>query len=316
MRPIAVIPLVFSIVAFVLSILCLFAGTKPGYMEEYHIITVNTSGLGQNLFKQSAAPSATTPACTKPTSLGSLISGAKDCVEGAASNAVDEIQNIANEVAGDIVDKLSQKIGIKQFYSLHLMNRCEGNYKPNATDPSASKNVTKCSNQTAMYHFDITTPLNAELAKGPLNLTLEKLHFPDDIQDGLDGLSVGLNAIFVFYAIGIASSGIVILLCPLYFFFGLPMLTLLNSCLASLSFTALIISSAIVTVVQKKAAGFINKYGGKVGIEAYPGGKYLALTWSSVAFMGVASIVCAIDYTALKRRKRRELSEKGEHGRC
>jgi general stress protein CsbA len=29
-----------AIVAFVLSMLCLFAGHKPGFMEEYHIVTV------------------------------------------------------------------------------------------------------------------------------------------------------------------------------------------------------------------------------------------------------------------------------------
>lgn len=52
------------------------------------------------------------------------------------------------------------------------------------------------------------------------------------------------------------------------------------------------IASIAVTIVQKKAAKTINKFSDKVGIEAYKGGKYLALTWTSVAFMGVAALLC------------------------
>ena len=40
MRLSALFPLACAIVAFVLSMLCLFAGHKPGFMEEYHIVTV------------------------------------------------------------------------------------------------------------------------------------------------------------------------------------------------------------------------------------------------------------------------------------
>jgi hypothetical protein len=40
LRPLALVPLAFAIVGFILSMLCLFAGNKPGFMEEYHIITV------------------------------------------------------------------------------------------------------------------------------------------------------------------------------------------------------------------------------------------------------------------------------------
>jgi hypothetical protein len=40
MRLSALFPMACAIVAFVLSMLCLFAGHKPGFMEEYHIIEV------------------------------------------------------------------------------------------------------------------------------------------------------------------------------------------------------------------------------------------------------------------------------------
>lgn len=40
MRAAALVPVALAIVAFVLSMLCLFAGNKPGFMEDYHIVTV------------------------------------------------------------------------------------------------------------------------------------------------------------------------------------------------------------------------------------------------------------------------------------
>ena len=43
MRITALFPLACAIVGFVLSMLCLFAGSKKSFMEEYNIITVSSS---------------------------------------------------------------------------------------------------------------------------------------------------------------------------------------------------------------------------------------------------------------------------------
>lgn len=40
MQPLAAIPMACTIVTFVLGMLCLFAGNKAGFMEDYHIVTV------------------------------------------------------------------------------------------------------------------------------------------------------------------------------------------------------------------------------------------------------------------------------------
>lgn len=41
MRPIAIIPLLLTLVAFILSLLCVFAGSKRGYLENAHLLTVS-----------------------------------------------------------------------------------------------------------------------------------------------------------------------------------------------------------------------------------------------------------------------------------
>ncbi|RAL58086.1 hypothetical protein DID88_009699 [Monilinia fructigena] len=61
MQPLASIPMVCSIVTFVLAMLCLFAGNKPGFMEDYHIVTLNTSEVGQNLVPTKTSGSDSTP---------------------------------------------------------------------------------------------------------------------------------------------------------------------------------------------------------------------------------------------------------------
>jgi hypothetical protein len=40
MRPLAIVPFIFALVAFILSFLCIFAGNKPGFLEGYDILTV------------------------------------------------------------------------------------------------------------------------------------------------------------------------------------------------------------------------------------------------------------------------------------
>jgi hypothetical protein len=40
MRVLAIVPVVLSAAALVLSFLCLFAGTKKGFMEDYALVTV------------------------------------------------------------------------------------------------------------------------------------------------------------------------------------------------------------------------------------------------------------------------------------
>lgn len=157
MRFSALIPLACALAAFVLSMLCLFAGHKPGFMEEYHIITVcilsnsyvkylpttqvNTSTLGHNLIPTNTTSSAT-PTSTS-SSFGSWFSG-------VVHNATDTLEGDLNGLINDAADELSKELGIEQWYSLHLMDMCEGTYAPNATVKGSHKNVTHCSNQTAM----------------------------------------------------------------------------------------------------------------------------------------------------------------------
>lgn len=46
MRFSALLPVVFIAASFVLTFLCLFAGSNKGFMEDYAALTLNTSRIG------------------------------------------------------------------------------------------------------------------------------------------------------------------------------------------------------------------------------------------------------------------------------
>lgn len=214
---------------------------------------------------------------------------------------------------------------------------CEGEYKPNATAKGASKNVTSCSNRTAMCKsspqqiyqgkeetqltcktddFDLDKVLNQQLEVGPLKINLSDINWPDDIQKGLDTLNVAFNAVFILYAIGIAAAGLAIIASLIAFFLhGSRLISFGNWGLASLSFICLLVSSALVTYVMNKGVHIINKYGNDVGAYAYRGTKYLVITWVAVAVMFLASAAWVLEFFVGKRKERREYTEKSHRSR-
>jgi len=293
-----------AVVGFVLSMLCLFAGHKAGFMEDYAIITLNTSTLGYQLIPT------TTSSGAQPTGTGFFTSIYQN-LTSEIHNLTSEIEGDLDSIIGDVADKLAAELGIKQWYSLHVLDFCEGNYAPNATGEGAHKNGTKCSNQTAMYHFDLTQILNNELEVGKLHINLSDINWPDDIQKGLNDLSTALDAEFVLYCVGIASAGLAILTSLVAtFLHGSRLVSFGNFGLASLSFLTLMIASIIVTVVQNKATHLINKYGNEIGIYAYKGIKYLIITWVAAAVMFLASTSWVVEFCIGRRQRGREYTEK------
>jgi hypothetical protein len=61
---------------------------------------------------------------------------------------------------------------------------------------------------------------------------------------------------------------------------------------------------------MNKAAHLINKYGNEIGLYAYKGGKYLTITWVSVAVMAVASLGWVGEFCVGRRNRGREYTEK------
>jgi hypothetical protein len=191
------------------------------------------------------------------------------------------------------------------------MDMCEGTYAPNASESGAHKNISSCTNRTAMYHFDPAAAIEEQLHVGKLQLNLSDIAWPDKLTDGIKALNVIMGATFVFYCIGIAAAGLAILTAIVAFFLhGSRLVSLGNGGLTLLAFFALGIASAMVTAISVKIVHLVNEYGNEIGLYAYKGSKFLALTWSATALMFVATIAWVAECCVGRRNKNREWAEK------
>lgn len=240
--------------------------------------------------------------------------------------------DIANDVQGKINDEindLAQDLGLhvsatktkynlfeqlanppQDFYSAHLLNFCEGFYTPtdmpNATIAKSAihKNVTACSNRTAMYNFDPRQMLQRELNEsGHGNINLTDLGWPDEIDDAIHALEVASNAMFVLYCIGIAFAAIALISVVISIFFSGRLSAFINIIVDMIAFLAVGIASAIATAIAVKAAHIINDKGERVGVSAEKGTKFMILTWVATACLFVASVVWCFDCVVGRRRK-------------
>jgi len=297
MRPTAIVPVLFCTASLILTFLCLFAGHKKDFMEDFHLVTLNTSRIGRNLLNDSTSGNPDDP-------LSVLF------------------HNITNTIAGEIDDlagDFAKQLGLEDFYSAHVLDYCYGSYVPtplaNATvsQKDIHKNVTKCSNRTAGYEFDPTAALEKSLQDSGVNITLDDLDWPADIQKGIDTVHVLQKAVFILYCIGIALTAVALLTSLVAIFSSGRLVALVNIMIAAIAWIALAIASAIVTAVINKASSVVNKYGNPIGVEAHRGVKFLTITWVATALMILASLTWCFE-CIIGHRKRRQAGYVGKQG--
>ena len=68
----------------------------------------------------------------------------KSLFDKAKDKAKDKVKDKLGDVTADIADGVADKIGIADWYSLHILDACWGQFRPNATAPSPGLNITNC----------------------------------------------------------------------------------------------------------------------------------------------------------------------------
>ncbi|KAH0433235.1 SUR7 protein [Colletotrichum camelliae] len=291
----AIVPLVLSIVAFVLSFLALFAGQKEGFMEDYDVIRLNTSGLGQNVLDVSSDSSGDD---------GSTW----DRLVGIVRN---KTSDIINDIGNDIADRLADELGISHWYSLHLMDVCQGDFAPNVTAPNVWLNVSACTQPKPGPNVNLTKMLDQELSVGPLRLSLADLDWPDTIEDALDKVNKALLAIFVLYVLGIGFSGLAILGSFAAFFLGpAKRVTIPNFTFAILAAIVLFAGSLVTTIGAKKGAEQLNDVGEDVGLSAEAGQNFMIISWVAFAVMAASAVYWVSQCCVARRSTKRGYTEK------
>jgi hypothetical protein len=216
---------------------------------------------------------------------------------------IDSFKNWMEDEIKDGINSLAQILGVHDFYSAHIMTFCEGYYLPgpvpNDTVKAGTihKNVTACSNKTAMFTFDPRKTLVTELNESTNGLVdLSDLHWPEKVDDGLAALKAAQRAVFVLYCVSIALIFVAMIMAAGSILSSRRLIAAINCATDSLAFIAIVIASALVTYIAEKATSVINKYGADIGVSADRGNKFLALTWAASAAMFIAVIVWIVAF--------------------
>ncbi|KAH0496792.1 hypothetical protein TgHK011_004138 [Trichoderma gracile] len=295
------IPLIFSLVAFVLTNLALFAGHQKGFMEEYAVIRLNTSMLGQDMFQSDDSADSSNASEDDGDSLWDKITDKVDDIK-------DDVKGKISDIVGDIADDLADELGISDWYSLHIMNACMGSFGPNATTSHYKLNTTNCTSSSPANRFNLTEILDHQLSIGPLDLNLADIHWPGSIQSSIDTLNGALLALFVFYVLGVGFSGLAMLACVPAFLLqpDKRLVLMVNGALASLAAATITLGGIIATAASAVAVSAINDKGEPVTLVATQGAKFYGLTWAAAALMIVSALFWVGKFAWLWKKEKRE----------
>ncbi|CAG9988243.1 unnamed protein product [Clonostachys byssicola] len=271
-----IVPLVLSTIGLILAALSLSAGHKKGFMEEYALARVNVSRIGYDIIKASDT--------NKIHDSGGFLDIIKDLWDDTKHAIIDKL----NDLIGGTVDELADKLGISNWYSVHVMNGCQGSFQPNGTVKSASLQTTNCSDSKA--------------GLGPFDIKLPDLGWTDDIQANLNSLNEALLGFFVLYVLGITLCGISILTCLAAFIKPQHKKVVLSAVFTNLiAASVLVAASIIATVMTTKGIERMNRLTRHIGVEIQGGYKFLGLTWTSAVAILLAFMFWGIKYLLIRK---------------
>uniref|UniRef100_A0A0B7KGA8 SUR7 protein n=1 Tax=Bionectria ochroleuca TaxID=29856 RepID=A0A0B7KGA8_BIOOC len=274
-----IIPLVLSAIGLILAALSLSAGHKEGFMEEYALARVNVSRIGYDLIKASDTDG-------KNNDSGGFLDIIKDLWDDAKHAIIDKL----NDLIGGAVDEVADKLGISDWYSVHVMNGCEGSFQPNGTVKSASFQTTNCSDSKAGCNL------------GPFDIKLPDLGWTDDIQANLDSLNEALLGFFVLYVLGITFCGLSIPICLAAFVKPQHKKVVLSAVFISLAAASVLVAASIIaTVMTTKGITRMNLLTRHIGVEVQGGHKFLGLTWTSAVAILLAFMFWGIKYLIIRK---------------
>ncbi|KAI0023086.1 hypothetical protein F4780DRAFT_777208 [Xylariomycetidae sp. FL0641] len=365
-----VLPLLFSMVAFILVMIALLAGTGPQRkaLEGYHVIGINMSDFGHDLLSSSSSSSSsstTTSSGSQPTETGDgddggIFSKGGEAAGDAADAAGDAVDNLLgnnnnnrrdigdtwddledglsdlgddlgdkvdeledkigdaiNNATNAIADKLAGALGISEWYGLHMMTFCHGNFAPNATAPGAWFNTTNCTATSSGVRINLTKALDEELEDGPLETDLSSLldilHVDfSGFQDAVDTVNNALVAMFALYATCAGLTGLSFLVsigCLVILLLRQQEVTgpiaWINIAISSLATLMLAISSAVVTAISNKGVHQINDKGEELNISGMRGTKLIRISWVAFALMALTVIFWVAIRCASRRAGKR-----------
>ncbi|KAL8338880.1 hypothetical protein RB598_007270 [Gaeumannomyces tritici] len=270
-------PLLITLTAFILALLTLLAGYKPGFMSDTHIILLDTSQLGESLLPLATTAKAKAPKAPK----------APKTPKKPRTGKEDEDED-------EDLQSVTDALGVERFYALHAMTVCSGQYA-NGEDSSDGLNPSRCTEPLAELNVLSVVDLDLRIP-GPIRAAIA------DVANAAPKIFRAMAGLFIAGVVlaGLATlGGIVSLLLP----GAAPVLAVLNVLVLLLASVMLLSGTLLTTVGGDKLAGVIEDKGGRIGLHAQAGSKFRGLSWASFVITGLAALVWAFGFFAVYRRR-------------
>lgn len=306
------LPLIITGIAFILSVLCVFAGSKPGMMDDYAVFSLNTSRIGENVlaelngaiksadlkFKRSepaTAPMATiTPAPTTmitmaPRDILSDIQSLNTKGSSKAESAKSALSSKATSVKSDVASKASSAESAAKSAA-------------NSAIASVQDKVVELVNKAFraaidgmhledIYNIHISSScVGTYVYKDGKNYTYGDTKNLDQLRPRIDSCE-GHSAVNPFnlvkgiYWVGFLAAGVAFLMGIVGIIMPTKKLALINifGTLPSVIFMGL--ASAVTHGIGVGAKHLVGFIGDKIGVTGTLGSKFIQLTWTATIML-------------------------------
>jgi hypothetical protein len=320
-------------IAFILSILCMYAGSKPGMMDNYAVFTLNTSRIGENVlddingaikaidvkFKRAELPASApvamiTPAPTTmltivPRNIASDInSGFDSLTDGVGSKATSAKSNIESK-ATSAKSVVSSKASSAQSAAKSAANSAVSSAQNKVIDivDKAFHAVIDGLDLQDIYNVHISSScVGTYVYKDGKNYTVGDTKNLDELRPKINSCE-GHSAVNPFqlvriiYWVGVVLSAVAFILGVVGVVKPTRKMALINvfGTLPSVIFMGL--SSAITHGMAVGAAHLITFMGDKIGITGVSGQKFIQLTWATTILLLINLCLWAVVFFLIKR---------------
>lgn len=319
LRMYALIPVILMCIATLLSFLVVFAGHKPGFMEDHAVFTLNTSRVGENILQEldgkimgiklkrdindaavvstmdfSYAPPAPaiTPAPTPSISsrdnpvdqLTSAVGGAAHSAQTAAASAAHSAGAAVSSKASAVESAASSAAASAlQSAQTNLVKVVDTAYHDVMTSFNFSDwhSVHVMSSCQGYYQYKNGTNVTDAVAP-ETGAKLKQVVTSCQKHDSVNPLQL----VMVLYWIGVILTSLAFV-CDLISV-AMPFSRKFSLIAALSTLPALFVfflSSAITHGIAKGAKTFINFIGADIGVAGYSGAKFLQTTWAVVVML-------------------------------
>ncbi|OAA61359.1 Actin cortical patch SUR7/pH-response regulator PalI [Cordyceps fumosorosea ARSEF 2679] len=310
LRLAAVVSLVLTLISFILAAVTLFAGRDAGTLENYAVLRVNVSmapkavlqlgidqltGGGQNSLRLRSDDGW----------LDNLESGLQGFLDDVAKNITNVITQGVDGFVNDAAAEAKRRLNISDWYSLHVLSTCQGEFTPNATVRNPGHHTTSCTGDVR-HRFNIAKILDRQFQIGNRNVSLGDLNGTDSVRDQVEGINDNLYALVILLSLAFGLIG-----AALFSTTGTiawptrKSLVLVTLILTALAGTIIAGASIAVTVQTARSIRELNQQTARIGIVASRGGPFLAILWTLMAFTTIVALTWQVLYVLVRRDARR-----------